>query len=223
MLKILFDFFWPLSDKDFNTEVWKQEYPYLLNNLFSVKEEEEILRQRNINWLDSILAATHYRSSPLIKKAIYHFKYHQGSWLAADLAHLIAKATGDIKTGEEVVLCPVPLHWGRQMARGFNQSCLLAERIAAELGLPTRQLLKRTRSTGHQAWRNREQRISAVKNAFKCKCKAPGRVILIDDVTTTGSTLDACAKALKEAGASRVDAWVIAHDPLIVKTEGLDV
>ena len=74
-------------------------------------------------------------------------------------------------------------------------------------------LLKRVRATGHQAWRGRAERLISVKGAFGLsKGKSvPDRVILIDDLATTGATLDACAKALKDAGANYVEAWVVAH------------
>ncbi|MDD4287362.1 MAG: hypothetical protein PHO20_04645 [Candidatus Peribacteraceae bacterium] len=113
----------------------------------------------------------------------------------------------------EIVLCPVPLHWIRRFQRGFNQSELLARVVARERGLTVLPLLKRRRWTGSQMKRSRADRLTGVTGAFHCMAdRPPQHVILIDDLSTTGATLEECAKTLKEAGVTRVDAWVIAHD-----------
>lgn len=113
----------------------------------------------------------------------------------------------------EIVLCPVPLHWLRQFQRGFNQSELLARVVSRERGLAVLPLLKRRRWTGSQMKRRRADRLTAMGGAFRCAVSHPPRsVILIDDLSTTGATLDECAKALKDAGVTRVEGWVIAHD-----------
>jgi ComF family protein len=113
----------------------------------------------------------------------------------------------------EIVLCPVPLHWIRLFQRGFNQSELLAHVVARERGLTVLPLLKRTRWTGSQMKRHRADRLTALDRAFHCTVDhAPRHVVLIDDLSTTGTTLAECAKALKQAGAEYVEGWVIAHD-----------
>jgi predicted amidophosphoribosyltransferase len=110
------------------------------------------------------------------------------------------------------VLCPVPLHWLRRFGRGFNQAECLARVVAAERGLPVRGLLMRIRWTGSQVQRCRSERLTAVRGAFRCRIPdPPAHLVLIDDLSTTGATLDACARALKEAGARYVEGWVIAH------------
>jgi len=116
-----------------------------------------------------------------------------------------------------IVLCPVPLHWIRRFQRGFNQSELLARVVARERGLTVLPLLKRTRWTGSQMKRSRRDRLTAMGGAFKCMVDhPPSFVVLIDDLSTTGTTLDACAAILKEAGVARVEAWVVAHDELMM-------
>jgi len=110
------------------------------------------------------------------------------------------------------VLCPVPLHWSRRFQRGFNQSQLLADAVGKEKGIEVRSLLARKKPTGFQSHRTRAQRLVSVRGAFACTTKiVPPFVVLIDDLATTGATLDSCASALKQSGARYVEAWVIAH------------
>ena len=175
-----------------------------------VIETSNELRSRDIKYLDLIRAAVPYEKSPLVKKGIHTFKYKRIPGLCDELAQLIS---GVVPNDVSATLCPVPLHWSRRFQRGFNQSELLADKLESITNLKKENLLKRTRATGHQAWRDRTDRLISVKGAFGlAKGKSiPDRVILIDDLATTGATLDACAKALKEAGAKHVEAWVVAH------------
>lgn len=179
---------------------------------FPVVEETEQLRRRGMHFLDHLVAASTYRASPLLKKAIHSFKYGRVTGLDLELAALVLRC---VPAGElsKPVLCPVPLHWTRQFARGFNQAERIARIVAAQQGTTMRHLLKRVRATGSQAKRHRAERLTALEGAFRCVVSdPPARVILVDDLSTTGATLDACAKALKEAGVKHVGAWVIAHD-----------
>jgi ComF family protein len=180
---------------------------------FPVVEETEHLRKRGLRFLDHLLAASTYRASPLLKKAIHTFKYGRATGLDLELAALVLRCVPPGSEWSKPVLCPVPLHWTRQFARGFNQAERIARIVAEQQGYTMLHLLKRVRATGSQARRNRAERLTAVADAFRCVVSdPPARVILVDDLSTTGATLDACAKALKEAGVKHVGAWVIAHD-----------
>ena len=113
---------------------------------------------------------------------------------------------------------PVPLHWRRQWDRGFNQSDLLAREIARRCGIPAVHALKRVRSTLTQAGLSNTGRRRNVAKAFQCRrgarwarCVAGKRILLIDDVMTTGSTAGSCALALKRAGAARVALLTVAR------------
>jgi ComF family protein len=100
----------------------------------------------------------------------------------------------------------VPLASRRRAERGFDQARVLARALARELDLPAAAFVRRTKATGPQARRTREQRLEAMKDAFACipQRRVPARVLLIDDVLTTGATASACAAALLDGGAREI-------------------
>lgn len=171
-----------------------------------------VLRRGGVRALDRVVAAGNYRN-PLLREALHRFKY--GGSRAYDdlLVKMLCEAWGRggaTGTGDAAV-CPVPLHWLRRMRRGFNQAILLAQGVAQERSLPLRELLTRSRATGSQVGRTVRERRRAMRGAFHVTARdVPATVILVDDVLTTGATLDACAAALKECGASRVEGLVVA-------------
>jgi ComF family protein len=108
----------------------------------------------------------------------------------------------------------VPLHWRRRLQRGFNQSALLAGAVARRYGIPVRSALRRTRATPTQAGLTHAGRRSNVAGAFRVarpETVAGRRVLLVDDVMTTGATASACAAALKRAGARYVALLTLAR------------
>lgn len=108
---------------------------------------------------------------------------------------------------------PVPLHWQRQNWRGFNQSALIAKKLAKSFGLPYLELLKRTKNTHTQTTYDAATRRLNIKNAFELNNsqKPAPNILLIDDVWTTGSTLQECCFALKKNGVKKVWAITIAR------------
>jgi len=133
--------------------------------------------------------------------------------LAGPLGDRLAELSPRI-AGADLVLA-APLHWRRGRERGFNQAGLLAARAAKVWGLPfAPQALERTKATTPQAGLSRVARLANVRGAFRVRDRRAvdgRRVVLIDDVMTTGATLDACARALKRAGASTVTAVTLAR------------
>jgi ComF family protein len=121
-------------------------------------------------------------------------------------------AGADVLAGADAVV-PIPLHRSRERERGFNQ----ARELARHLGLPMRDVLVRTRKTGSQADLPAARRRKNVDGAFALKTGASVEgsiLVLVDDVSTTGATLNACAAPLLEAGAVEVRALTAARAPL---------
>jgi ComF family protein len=111
-------------------------------------------------------------------------------------------------------IVPMPLHWVRRWSRGFNQAELLAQAIARQTGLPVRELVRRKRSTAAQAGLTNQGRRTNVTGAFGLSKRTDARglkLLLIDDVFTTGATAGACAQVLKRAGAERVAVLTLAR------------
>jgi ComF family protein len=148
--------------------------------------------------------------------AILLLKFEQieplGAWFAERLAEIVG-AEGDRLAADVVV--PVPLHRERERDRGYNQATLLSKPLARKLQLPHQAvLLMRTRARPDKQVLTLEERWQSVRGAFATR---PGiqvdnlRVLLVDDVLTTGATLDACARALREAGAKSVIGLTVAR------------
>ena len=147
-----------------------------------------------------------FRFEGTVRQAIHQFKYRHIKAMAGTLGQLLAEHLRSYPlTGD--VLMPVPLHPKRLRERGYNQAALLAKEINRITGVPVIDgLLVRQRDTVTQARAaNALERRANVRDAFGCRQELDGRnMLLIDDVCTTGATLDACALALKAAGATSV-------------------
>ena len=111
------------------------------------------------------------------------------------------------------ILIPVPLHWHRQIQRGFNQSLEIARFVSKELNVPiNNKLIKRHLATAAQSESTSKARLGNVSNAFTVKTKSvPKHVAIVDDVLTTGSTVNAMAKKLKAAGVQTIEIWCVAR------------
>lgn len=161
-------------------------------------------------------AVAAYRSRGVVRKLLHDFKYHRQRYLRHPLAQWLCGALDDPRLiGRRFdVIVPVPLHPARQRDRGFNQAALLAELLARRTGWPVRELLRRIRYTTTQTAYDRAERMRNLDGAFRLRPRADVqglRVLLIDDVLTTGSTLSECARVLKAGGAVSVHAATAAR------------
>lgn len=150
---------------------------------------------------------------PPLSTAIQRLKYEGFFALAEPLAGLLIRGWPRWWTRPDLII-PVPLHARRRRERGFNQSALLARRLAAAVELPlTEDALRRIRYTVPQVGLNPEQRLANVGGAFAAAATAVrGRhIVLVDDVFTTGATMQAAAAALCDAGAASVSAYTLAR------------
>lgn len=157
-------------------------------------------------------AVAFYFEGPL-REAIHCLKYDHVQRMAAPLGDLLAHYMQQYPLPADAII-PVPLHPRRLAERGFNQSELLARRLAALHGLPILAAgLARRRDTAHQVGLDAQARRENVRDAFVWAHNGPppARVLLIDDVLTTGATLGACAHALRAAGTREVRALVLAR------------
>jgi ComF family protein len=149
-----------------------------------------------------------------LRTAIHNFKYESDTPLASALALLLAQA---LVSGEKAGLdseppsvIPVPLHIDRKRQRGYNQSELLARELAKITGWPLVRGLERVRNTRSQVGLTAEERRENMRDAFAWRGGAvPRRVLLVDDVCTTGATLSACADVLRANGARGVYAAAV--------------
>lgn len=170
--------------------------------------------------LNQLLVAVSYEQ-PLVKSAIKNFKYKFMRGLSKDLSSIMTGylkkqlARGVVSLSNTIIV-PVPLSASRLRWRGFNQAELLAQELGRSFNLPVMNTLERTGNRKNQAdIKDRETRVENMKNSFICidpKTIIGKDILLIDDISTTGSTLEACSQALKKAKASRVVGFVFARN-----------
>ncbi len=151
-----------------------------------------------------------------VGEALRRLKYEKALWLAPDLAELLRNGIHAEYPGLEFDwIVPVPLYHVRRRERGYNQSAVLSFELARRIGGKTRSgLLRRIRPTSTQTHLTASQRLSNVQNAFQTRREAAlagRRVLVVDDVMTTGATVNACAKALKKGGAKTVHVITVAR------------
>jgi ComF family protein len=168
------------------------------------------LCRRGLRGFDAAYSFGSYEGT--LRELIHLFKYGRIRTLAGPLGRMIASAVPRDRVFDAVV--PVPLHWRRRLDRGFNQSELLARAVARRYGLGVTNAARRRRATPAQAGLSNAGRRTNVAGAFTVKrprAVAGCRVLLVDDVMTTGATAGACAAALRRAGATYVALLTLAR------------
>lgn len=156
------------------------------------------------------------RYDEVARTLVHALKYGDRLDLAQTMGSWMARAGKDVMPDADLIV-PVPLHWRRLWARRFNQSAALAAVISEASGVPVgHAVLKRTKATPQQVGLSRPERARNVQGAFHVPTEGKAalkkrRIVLIDDVLTSGATADSCARALLRAGASDVDVLVFAR------------
>lgn len=159
---------------------------------------------------DAIYSAGDYAG--ILRDLIHMFKYERMRPLSLPLGRILARNLPRDLVFDAIV--PVPIHWRKLLMRGFNQSRLLAAELARRTGIPVESPLRRAKHVPPQVGMSRAQRRRNVVGAFAVRSGAPiqgRRFLLIDDVFTTGSTVNAAARALRNAGAARISVLTLAR------------
>ena len=160
------------------------------------------------------------RTAVLFKGApralIHDLKYHGAVFALHDIEALLKKSPRALEIARDAVLVPVPLHPRKERQRGYNQARLIAERIAKIAGgIRIEMLLRRVVDTVSQTALDRETRRANLKKAFAltrgARINPALKYVLVDDVFTTGSTLNACARVLRRAGCANINILTFAH------------
>ena len=149
-----------------------------------------------------------------VRDIVFELKYRDIRALAPDVGELMAEHLESARLAPDLIV-PVPLHGRRERERGYNQAMLLAREVSKRTGLPVEEALRRTEDTPPQvSMVGLDKRRANIEGAFECVGDVRGRrVLLVDDVVTTGSTMGACAAPLKAAGASKVWGLAFARQP----------
>ncbi|MFL0810448.1 MAG: ComF family protein [Agarilytica sp.] len=162
----------------------------------------------------SVLHSAWVYTHPL-DQLIHHFKDKQAHFWGRYLGEkLISRIYREYKQDKPDLVIAVPIHWSKQLVRGFNQSQILAQLCAKTLNLPISTAIRKTSRTADQKNLSRHQRIFNLKKSFKVTRNVEGlHIALVDDVVTTGATVETLSRLLLNAGAARVDVWALARTP----------
>jgi competence protein ComFC len=179
-------------------------------------EGEFVCAQCRDRHLSFDCAVACYQSRDVVREFIHRFKYDRHFYLRRPLADWLAETLEEPRITAQPydAFVPVPLHRARYRERDFNQAEELARLVAKRAGKPVLQALQRIRYTTTQTRLSREERMENLRNAFRVRHASlvqSRHLILVDDVFTTGSTVEECARVLRQAGAASVRVVTVAR------------
>ncbi|MCD4761176.1 hypothetical protein K8R42_04740 [bacterium] len=188
---------------------------YCLNDIILEDSSKINWPDKNDFYFDECHVCCHYENR-LVQKILKSYKYSYLENLAKLLVNILEKQARRLSLPEQTIITNIPLHKNKLKKRGFDQTEILAKKLAGQLNLKYTPLLKRIRQTKTQAQLSKTERRKNVSRAFKTLGAARqmpgGTILLIDDITTTGSTLNQAARALKQAGYQKIICLVLAKN-----------
>lgn len=192
----------------------KDETPYLEGRLCRDCRENYEPMHRGFSLRDDsigkVYASVFYNS--FARELVHRFKFNDKSYLYEPISHMMYLTIIEESLTEFDLIIPVPIHWRKEAIRGYNQSQILAEELSRRTGIPIdKKSLIKSAWTREQNRLTKYQREENLKGSFSIRNGASmlgKRILLIDDIYTTGNTLKACASQLKKAGAMEVTGLV---------------
>lgn len=187
---------------------------YTCTNCTSILKyyKERRLLKSSLRFAEEIFSLYEYRG--IIKKKIWQFKFRNQKYLSNFFAYLLSKRLMELNFEFDIII-PVPINLARFMERGYNQSYLITKEMSKIMKKEVYgDVLIKLKNNKRQSELNEKDRQSNVLGVYKVKneCKIKGKIVLlVDDIYTTGSTINECAKMLKMAGAKKVIAITIAY------------
>ncbi len=169
---------------------------------------DECLKTVKLNDQVALNGTSLFRYEGIIKQAILALKYQFLRNIETELGELIDRGIVEEELKEflelKPLVQPIPLHWRRKNWRGFNQAEVIAKVLAKKFNLKLVDCLERVKQTKPQADLKRKERLANVENIFKVKVKPSGAVLIVDDVWTTGATMNEAIKTLQKGGVKKV-------------------
>ncbi|MDO4975410.1 MAG: ComF family protein [Alphaproteobacteria bacterium] len=187
------------------------DYPFcnkcgkLLNSSYQNICENCSRYKREFNLARALFQYDKYSANLIIK-----IKNQGDNYIAKSCAQRLLKKYNELFSNADFIT-PVPSHWSRIIKRGYNPASIIALELSKTSGITYKNLLVKTKRTGYQKKKNFKERLENVKDTFKCKENIHDKtIILVDDVFTTGSTLNSCSQALYKAGSKNIYCLTIA-------------
>lgn len=199
-----------MNNINLNTE----KYCHVCKTRMSIESDDMVHEWcKSDTYLDGVIVCAHYDKN--IEKIIADIKYNGFFAYAQDVSEIMLFHKSEILKLYIDLLVPIPIHHKREWSRGFNQTEKIAESLSHMINIPYKNIIKRDRNTETQVGKERAERLINVQDAFSLEndevISHYQRIMLVDDVMTTGATLEECAEVLKKKGIQKVYAIVLAR------------